>query len=511
LSRSVNSSNKNACKLSQNESDGDGTDINIPHKRNCRGRRERGLHVLKEEDSSESGDDGTDINIPHKRNCRGRREHGLHVLKEEDSSESEELIVTRKDRQKRTVHKGRSVSRSNHSSDSPKASNSKGNVKADNDSSAKSGNPDEQVTVSLKEEKRKISEKIKAILLDAGWKIDLRPRNGRKYLDSVYIPPTGKGSYWSVTKAYRMYRNMQSQEKDGAASPSLRKQSPGSPGKTHSLPEDLLGKLKRVVVNKRRTKFELQKLKKRKHGLLKKFKNSKGKPKERKKISKERKKRGGCALLARGSKGGGSTDGFAPYEWKRTVFSWLIDLDVLSVNARLKCMDENRSKVLLEGLISRDGINCSCCSKVFPVHEFVAHAGGQVSKPYRNILVDGLDNDLLHCLISAWDKQSDSERQAFFPVSTEGDDPNDDTCGICGDGGNLICCDGCPSTFHMSCLELEVCVYIQRVNYFHMLCNKKSPYCAVFMSGCWLNAIFTPSNNCDISFKCIFVSIFGYA
>jgi hypothetical protein len=104
----------------------------------------------------------------------------------------------------------------------------------------------------------------------------------------------------------------------------------------------------------------------------------------------------------------------------------------------------------------------------------VVHAGGQVSKPYRNILVDGLDNDLLHCLISAWDKQSDSERQAFFPVSTEGDDPNDDTCGICGDGGNLICCDGCPSTFHMSCLELEVCVYIQRVNYFHMLCNKKA-------------------------------------
>ena len=91
--------------------------------------------------------------------------------------------------------------------------------------------------------------------------------------------------------------------------------------------------------------------------------------------------------------------------------------------------------------------------------EFVAHAGSEVNKPYRNILVDGLDIDLLHCLINAWNMQSDAERQDFFPVSIEGDDPNDDTCGICGDGGNLICCDGCPSTFHMSCLGLEVCIY----------------------------------------------------
>ena len=172
---------------------------------------------------------------------------------------------------------------------------------------------------------------------------------------------------------------MQSELKDEAVSRNLTKKSPGSPGKIHasmgnSLPEEILSKLK-IVVNKRKTKIELQKLKKRKHGLLKNSKNSKGRPKEKKKkISKERKKRGGCALLARGSnQEAGSSNGFAPYEWKRTVFSWLIDLDVLSVNTRLKCMDESRSKVLLEGLITRDGINCSCCSKV----------------------VDGLDNDLL--------------------------------------------------------------------------------------------------------------------
>ncbi|CAD6214512.1 unnamed protein product [Miscanthus lutarioriparius] len=437
-SRSSNHSNQNAIKQTQDQSDDDEINSDTSYRRTRSGRR-RGAACLV-------------------------------VPKQEDSSDSEEVIVVKKNRRKRkkSVHKQRAGSKFKHTSGPSKAGRLGRPPLIKSESSSLSLQPGKgktkvpEGTGTLREEKQKISDQIKAMLLDAGWTIDLRPRNGRDYMDSVYIPPSGKGSYWSVTKAYYAFRaNMESEQKESSKDQTSTKKSVGSPDNRQvsgssgcTLTEDILSKLKRVVVNKRTTKVAIQRLRQ------KRFKKEKKKSttnSRRLHLGNERKKRGGCALLVRGSnkESGSGTDGFVPYEWKRTIFSWLIDLDVLSINTKLKCMDESHSKVLLEGIVTRDGINCSCCSEVLSVLEFVAHAGSEVNKPYRNILVDGLDIDLLHCLINAWNMQSDAERQDFFPVSIEGDDPNDDTCGICGDGGNLICCDGCPSTFHMSCLGLE--------------------------------------------------------
>lgn len=31
---------------------------------------------------------------------------------------------------------------------------------------------------------------------------------------------------------------------------------------------------------------------------------------------------------------------------------------------------------------------------------------------------------------------------------------NNDHCGMCGKGGELLCCDSCPQAFHLACLAM---------------------------------------------------------
>ncbi|XP_020588807.1 uncharacterized protein LOC110030435 [Phalaenopsis equestris] len=102
-----------------------------------------------------------------------------------------------------------------------------------------------------------------------------------------------------------------------------------------------------------------------------------------------------------------------------------------------------RGKKLLNGYIKDSGIFCCCCNNVVSPSQFEAHAG-QASrrKPYNYIYTsNGVSLHELSVSLSKGRKLSPTE--------------NDDLCGICADGGDLLLCDRCPRAFHKECVGLS--------------------------------------------------------
>ncbi|CAN4092958.1 unnamed protein product [Withania somnifera] len=357
-------------------------------------------------------------------------------------------------------------------------------------------------------EKQQLRERIRGMLIEAGWTIDYRPRRNRDYLDAVYINPSGT-AYWSIIKAYD----------------ALRKQSGEDPGKSKldgsstsfaPLADDLINKLTRRT----RKKIEKEIIKKRKDDaknrdykestmqdsaedtdadqhkeMLSSYVKKKGKFLKCKShaidqesdgdtsgdsIEEGRSKQdmpgkssigaassdiqgrktkiiGRCTLLVRRSdkEQDSENDGYVPYTGKRTLLAWMIDSGTVKLSQKVQYMNRRRTRLKLEGWITRDGVHCGCCSKILPVSKFELHAGSTLRQPYQNITLES-GVSLLECLIDAWNRQEESDREDFHTVNIDSDDPDDDTCGICGDGGDLICCDGCRSTFHQSCLGIQM-------------------------------------------------------
>lgn len=349
--------------------------------------------------------------------------------------------------------------------------------------------------ITLRDEKQLIREQIIDILLKAGWTIDLRQRQGSEYRDAVYVDRDGK-THWSVTLAYRKLK--EKVESGNADSKSVSAFKP--------IPEEVLSKLFRVTEKgkkckggknnggktadkigkkqaSKKEKYATKSIGGSKHNEKKNsaaravHKSSKKKTKEDTSDSEHdsadnphnrmsrpnreiRKGRKPCPLLARSSAKGSDadSDSFIPYEGKRSLFSWMIDLGIATSGTKVKYMDSSRTNVLVEGKITADGILCGCCNNIVAISKFLSHTGISVSddsQPLNDIhLEDGVS--FLECLRDSWSKKLELDPVKFCFVDIDGEDPNDDTCNVCADGGNLFCCDGCPSTFHQSCLDIEV-------------------------------------------------------
>ncbi|XP_011657045.1 uncharacterized protein LOC101214170 isoform X2 [Cucumis sativus] len=102
-----------------------------------------------------------------------------------------------------------------------------------------------------------------------------------------------------------------------------------------------------------------------------------------------------------------------------------------------------RGQKLLVGYKKGSGIFCSCCNSEVSPSQFEAHAGwASRRKPYLHIYTsNGVSLHELSISLSKGRKFSLTD--------------NDDLCSICADGGDLLCCDGCPRSFHRDCVPLQ--------------------------------------------------------
>ncbi|KAG1363587.1 increased DNA methylation 1-like [Cocos nucifera] len=163
----------------------------------------------------------------------------------------------------------------------------------------------------------------------------------------------------------------------------------------------------------------------------------------------------GCGLLLRTpGKGGKHSIGKRLMLGARTVLCWLIEMGVVSSKDVLQYRNLKNKAVVKDGWISRDGVLCKCCSKILSVTDFKVHAGSNLQKPSSNLFLESGKSYTL-CLLEAWSTEYKFRKNHMQVMEVEEVDQNDDTCGFCGDGGELICCDNCPSTYHRACLPAQ--------------------------------------------------------
>ncbi|KAF4404183.1 hypothetical protein G4B88_014639 [Cannabis sativa] len=185
-------------------------------------------------------------------------------------------------------------------------------------------------------------------------------------------------------------------------------------------------------------------------------------------VTKKRSQKRRAAVASSSSSYSGLEKGYVVEDGmeKNTILAMLIDMKEIKDNEEVHYLDMDLKKIN-SGKVTRAGIHCGCCEKMVTVGKFEEHSyknssscnkSGILGKPYQNIVLERSGHSLLQYQVSVWytrlERGDMDVVNNVVPKNNDGD-KNDDACMVCADGGDLICCEKCPSTFHPSCLEME--------------------------------------------------------
>ncbi|OMO64454.1 Zinc finger, PHD-type [Corchorus capsularis] len=145
----------------------------------------------------------------------------------------------------------------------------------------------------------------------------------------------------------------------------------------------------------------------------------------------------------------------------KTILTWLLDNNVVPELEKVFYRGkQGNPNPLTKGRITREGIQCDCCSIVFGLTTFETHAGSGNHRPTANIILDDGSGRSLTKLQKEVQASKIKSFKVESPKSVKQhnlfqEDETDSVCSVCHYGGELVCCDGCPSAFHVNCLGLH--------------------------------------------------------
>uniref|UniRef100_A0A453IB38 PHD-type domain-containing protein n=1 Tax=Aegilops tauschii subsp. strangulata TaxID=200361 RepID=A0A453IB38_AEGTS len=144
-----------------------------------------------------------------------------------------------------------------------------------------------------------------------------------------------------------------------------------------------------------------------------------------------------------------------PYQHRaKTVLSLLVDKNILLPRVKLTYKQRSDGPRLKEGTVTKDGIKCRCCNELFTLESFEVHAGCSTRLPAAHIfLKDG--RSLSQCLVELMGENKPKESLHVRLKTNCSDTESDSICSICNEGGEILLCDNCPSSFHHACVGLE--------------------------------------------------------
>ncbi|KAM7252534.1 hypothetical protein ACFE04_024417 [Oxalis oulophora] len=138
----------------------------------------------------------------------------------------------------------------------------------------------------------------------------------------------------------------------------------------------------------------------------------------------------------------------------RSVLSWLLIKGVIPQNEEIYYRNPRTHAVVKEGRVTQGGVICNCCCMTFSVDKFECHAEDKINGHGLNLFMKS-GTTFNQCKIKAWEDEVKTRKSNNKKVEYDVDDPNDDSCGVCGDGGEVLCCDNCPAAFHSRCLTIK--------------------------------------------------------